>query len=374
MADPNRQTEVWIDTSEGLEPWVEAIATCGSLALDTESNSMFAYRERVCLVQVSCLGAVGAPPLLALDPIALGPLCFEPIVRFFATGRTVLMHGGEYDVAVLKRDLGVGPSRVFDTQAAASLLGIPRTGYSSLVEELLEVTLAKEHQQFDWGRRPVPAAARRYALDDVRYLPALAKILQDMADEMGLRDEVEVACQAVCEAAPHMPLPESERFWRVVKKVKVKGEALERLFALFLWRESEAEARDIPPARLVPNEVLGKLATRPPSSVSELEGLGLSRKLVSDRADALVRAANTRAEVPPRPSAPRPDPKIEKRESTLKRWREEEATRRGVTLAAVLPARALEALAEGVPLEEVPQLGSSRLSRYGQILRTLVSG
>lgn len=367
--------EHWIDSAEALAAWVPAISAAHELALDTESNSMFAYRERLCLVQLHLVDETRDDgPLLALDPLGLGAPSLDVLEAFFRSDRRVLMHGGEYDVAIMKRELGLGPRRLFDTQAAASLLGFARTGYVNLVHELLGVELGKEHQQFDWGRRPVPSGARRYAFDDVRYLPELTRVLESMAHDADLSDEVEVACEAVCDSAPHAPLPEAERFWRVAKKVKPRGDAVARLYSLFLWREQEAEARDVPPARLVPNVVLGELAARPPASADALSGLGLSRRLVAEAADALIQAATRPPVEPPaRPKTERPDPRVQRRESALKDWREREAGRRGVTLVAVLPARALDALARGVPLSEAPQLGARRLERYGPELQAIVA-
>lgn len=370
-----RFVEHWVDSTAALAPLEPIIESADELALDTESNSMFAYQERICLLQLGPVWHAGRAesPLVVLDPIALGGPGLGVLRRWFATGRRTLMHGGEYDVAVLKRELGVGPSLVFDTQAAASMLGFQRTGYVNLVEELLGVTLAKEHQQFDWGRRPVPGGPRRYAFDDVRYLPELTRILESMASDHDLVEEIGIACEAVTEALAHAPLSEAERFWRVAGKVKVSVEALPRLHSLFLWREHEAIARDIPPGRLVPNDVLASLALRPPRDANALANRGLPKKLAAERADLIIEAAqNGSAEVPQKPRMERPDPLVKKRETALKQWREAEATRRGVTIQAVLPTRALDALAHGVPPNEAPQLGAKRLERYGKELARIL--
>jgi len=360
--------EHWVDTVGSLAPLEPIIESADELALDTESNSMFAYQERICLLQLAPVWHAGQTeaPLIVLDPIALGGAGLSVLKRWFATGRRTLMHGGEYDVAVLKRELGVGPALVFDTQAAASMLGFQRTGYVNLVEELLGVTLAKEHQQFDWGRRPVPGGPRRYAFDDVRYLPELTRILESMASDHDLVEEISLACEAVTEALAHAPLAEAERFWRVAGKVKISVDALPRLHSLFVWREREAMARDIPPGRLVPNDVLASLALRPPRDANALANRGLPKKLAAERADLIIEAARQGSdEVPQKPRADRPDPLLKKRETALKQWREAEATRRGVTIQAVLPAKALDALAHGVALDQAPQLGQKRIDRYG---------
>jgi ribonuclease D len=371
---PELSPELWIDRPEQLAALDAALTDTKTLALDTESNSMFVYRERLCLVQLGLVRPSGLA-LVAIDPLAFDApeTALAPLLTWLTRpDHRVLLHGGEYDIAVFKRDLGLAPTRLYDTQAAASMLGLARTGYANLVAEFLSIELDKAHQQFDWGRRPVPPGPRRYALDDVRHLPELAEILASMVADADLTEEVELACRAVAEARAHAPLGDAERFWRVVGGERLPTEVLARLHSLCLWREAEALARDVPPGRLVPSEVLIRLARRPPASSADLHGLGLGKKLI-ERPDALLAAAATpSSEVPDKPRKPAPNPQLRAREAKLKTWREAEAKRRGVSIQAVLPTRALESIAAGVALEAVPMLGDKRLRLYGDTLRALL--
>lgn len=364
---------VWIERPEGLAELVPILSAAGELALDTESNSMFAYRERICLVQLNVGGR-----LFAIDPLAFDSPgeALGPLLEWLVKGHRVLVHGGEYDVAVMKRELGAAPSNLFDTQAAAAMLGIERTGYANLCGELLGVRVTKEHQQFDWARRPVPPGPRRYALDDVRHLPRLARELEARVRAADLEEEVAIACRAVADATAHAGTSDAERFWRVVGGERLPREVLARLASLVAWREREAEQRDQPPGRLVSKESLLLLARKGPTSVRELEAFKLSRRLVAERADAILQALASPGEVPDKPRRPPHDPVVESRRARLKRWRDEEARRRGVTTQAVLPARALEALAEGgahVGLAAVPQLGDKRIRLYGEVLAEITA-
>jgi len=366
----------WVERPEGLAELSAALATTHELALDTESNSMFAYRERVCLVQLNLVDHThaGTPRLFAIDPLAFESPgeATSPLVEWLALGRRVLLHGGEYDVAVMKRELGASPANLFDTQAAASLLGFARTGYANLCGELLDVKLTKEHQQFDWARRPVPPGPRRYALDDVRYLPALARAIEERVRAADLEEEVAIACLAVAASAPHEGMNSDEKFWRVVGSERMPRDVLARLAALVAWREAEAERRDQPPGRLVSKESLLDLARRGATTARELESFGLSRRLVQDRADSLLAALSTPGEVPEKARRLPSDPVVEGRRSRLKAWRDEECKRRGVTAQAVLPTRALEALSLGESdLTAVPQLGDKRIRLYGPMLTKL---
>jgi len=366
----------------GLSLLADRLAHTRELALDTESNSMFAYRERLCLVQLALPRPDADPELFVIDPLAFerAPDALAPLAAWLVDpAHRVLLHGGEYDVAILRRELDLAPARVFDTQAAASMLGIERTGFGSLVEALCDVTLPKSHQQHDWRRRPIPHAALAYALDDVAWLVPLAARLEAIIGDADLVEEVDIACAAVAAARPHAPRDPAEAFWRMVGAARPSAEDLARLFALWRWREALAEARDTPPARLVPNEVVHRIAARRPSAPSELDGLGLARDLVARAGAALVELftapVDTLAAPPEKPRGARPDPRVRAREAALKRWREDEARKRGVPPQVVLPARALDHLAThgALDLPSTPQLGPKRSARYGRALAALLT-
>lgn len=381
---------LWIADPSGLAQLAEALASTRELALDTESNSMFAYRERVCLVQLGLVfdpASAQSPAIAIIDPLAPGGVfeslgeALSVVVEWMAPGGDptrgprVLMHGGEYDVAVLKRELGVAPTHLFDTQAAAAMLGFTRTGYASLCDELLGVTVDKEQQQTNWGKRPLSSAARSYAAVDVLHLPALARLIEARVRAADLEEEVAIACQAVAEASAHAAMDEDERYWRVVGGERLQPAEQGRLAALVAWREREAELRDQPPGMLVPKAALLTLARRAPTDASGLEGLGLSRRLLAESADALLAALQHPIAPPPRAPRERPNPAVDQRRSRLKAWRELEAQRRGVTAQAVLPTRALDALAHGErDLAAVPQLGDKRIRLYGEQLAKLTRG
>ncbi|MBL8786481.1 MAG: HRDC domain-containing protein [Deltaproteobacteria bacterium] len=381
---PEPGSVLWIADPSGLAILAEALASTRELALDTESNSMFAYRERVCLVQLGLVfdpASALSPAIAIIDPLAFEALgeALSVVVEWMAPGGDpargprVLMHGGEYDVAVLKRELGFAPTHLFDTQAAASMLGLTRTGYASLCDELLGITVDKEQQQTNWGKRPLSGAARSYAAADVLHLPPLARIIEARVRAADLEEEVAIACRAVTEASAHEAMDEDERYWRVIGSERLSPDERARLASLVAWREREAELRDQPPGMLVPKAALLTLARRAPTEASGLEGLGLSRRLLAESAEALIAAVHHPVAPPVRGPRERPNPVVDQRRSRLKTWREVEAQRRGVTVQVVLPTRALDALAAGErDLAAVPQLGDKRIRLYGEQLAKLI--
>ncbi len=186
----------WIDTPAGLAEVAAACASAPWIALDTESNSMHAYTERCCLVQINAGGR-----MFVLDPIALGAPALAALkAPLEDPAITVWLHGGEYDAAVMRRDFAIQMRGVFDSQQAASMLGWEKTGYGAVVERQLGVQLAKDFAQYDWATRPVDPGALAYAIDDVRYLPDAAAQLRELIIAADLVEETAIACRAVEDA------------------------------------------------------------------------------------------------------------------------------------------------------------------------------
>ena len=142
-----------VDSREGLAELAAAMTAAPEHAIDCEANSGFAYREEMCLLQVNVEERLWVVDLVALprEATLLDPL--RPTLESETT--VTLLHGGEYDVGLLRRDYGIQPAAIWDSPQANSLLGWPQTGYGSLVERICGVTLAKGHAFHDWARRPL---------------------------------------------------------------------------------------------------------------------------------------------------------------------------------------------------------------------------
>ncbi len=175
-----------VDTAEGLARLVARLEGEPRIALDTEADSLHAFREQVCVVQVSAPGVDAI-----LDPLAVRDL--SPL-RALAEREDALlvMHGGDYDISILSRDHGFRFRRVFDTMIAATLLGEPRVGLAALVESAYGVVLSKQHQTADWRRRPFTPELVRYLRGDTTYLLGLHDRLDARLREADLVEEAEI--------------------------------------------------------------------------------------------------------------------------------------------------------------------------------------
>ena len=124
------------------------LAASTSVAVDTESNSLHAYRERVCLLQFST-----ATTDYIVDPLALPDL--NALAPFFASpAHEKIFHAAEGDLLGLGRDFQFTFANIFDTMVAARTLGWPHVGLAAVLKAEFDVTLSKTHQRADWGRRP----------------------------------------------------------------------------------------------------------------------------------------------------------------------------------------------------------------------------
>jgi len=367
----------WIDDAAALQTCTEAAAASTWLALDSESNSRFVYRERLCLLQINDGTAISLIDSLALPPSE--PAWAGLLRSLEDPERTCYLHGGEYDVACLKRDFGIAPRGIFDSQQAASLLGLPRTGYGALLAELHDIDLPKEHGLYDWGRRPIEEEALRYAVDDVRYLPDLADELRARIEAADLVEELAIANQAVEAVQAHSAGFDPADIYRIKGIRSLNKDQLGIIVALHAWRDQRARDGDFAPGRVLNNEVRLKLARQGPTNFGSLRKLRLPGRVLREAGDAIIDTIKAAREQPP--DIPEPphrreiDPSERDRENRLKNWRRAEAERRDVTLAAVLPAKALAHLKQhgASELESVPQLGAKRIRLYPDRLRDVCS-
>ncbi|MCX8039780.1 MAG: HRDC domain-containing protein [Planctomycetota bacterium] len=362
----------WVDTPEALPTVAAACAQAPWLALDVEANGLHAYRERCCLIQLYAGSAI-----FVIDPLALRREDLAPLRPAFADRqRCKWLHGGELDVALLRRDCDLPLAGVFDSQQAAALLGWEATGYGAVVERLLGIRLEKAYAHYDWASRPLDPGALRYAVEDVRYLPLVGQRLRELVIAADLLEETEIACQAV-EASTRREGFEPGGFWRVPGARALPKDRLPVLAALWAWRDRVARELDKPPGRLLNNQLLIALSRQPIYTWAQLKQLGIKGWLLASHGeDLLACLRRAREEPPPLPPPPQHRevaPEEERRERRLKDWRQAEAKRRGVSLQAVLPAKALEHLKRygAGDLASVPQLGAKRIALYGDKLRTL---
>ena len=171
---------ILVTRAEVLRRMVENFRRVSILAVDTESNSLYAYQERVCLIQFSIPGAD-----YLVDPLALEDLSpLAPLFKF--PGIEKIFHAAEYDLICLKRDFGFEFENLFDTMLAARMLGREAIGLGAMLQAEFGVKLNKRYQRANWGQRPLPPDQLDYARLDTHYLIPLRSRLKAALESNGL--------------------------------------------------------------------------------------------------------------------------------------------------------------------------------------------
>jgi ribonuclease D len=222
------------------------------LALDTEADSLHAYPEKVCLIQISTPDGD-----VLVDPLA--PINLDALFEVF-TGRELIFHAADYDLRLLEKHHQFRPSAIFDTMVAARLLGERQFGLSALVEHHLGVKLDKGSQKADWAQRPLTEKMETYARNDTHYLKPLADKLKSALEAKGRLAWHAESCARLIAECSQPPVVDTDSVWRVKGSSILNRPALAVLRELWQWRETEAIAYCRPPFFVLSHERLVDLA------------------------------------------------------------------------------------------------------------------
>jgi len=279
----------------------------GPIAVDAERASGFRYSQRAYLVQLRRAGAGTA----LVDPIPLDSDLRELVAPL--TGPEWVLHAAGQDLACLA-EVGLVPSRLFDTELAGRLAGLPRVGLGPLVEQMLGLSLEKGHGAADWSRRPLPDDWLVYAALDVEVLVELRDVLADLLAEQGKLAWAEEEFEAVRTAGPSAPRAEPWRRTSGIHRIR-KARPLAAVRALWEARDRLAAERDIAPGRVLPDAAIIEAASTAPPTAQALAALPVfrgrsQRRLTGYWFAALQQAAELDpAQLPsPSPAADGPPP------------------------------------------------------------------
>ncbi len=244
---------------------VEAIAAgSGPIAIDAERASGYRYSQRAYLIQIFRRGA----GTFLFDPPAIGSMVE---LNRVITGEEWILHAASQDLTCL-REVGLTPTRLFDTELAARLAGLSKVGLGAVVEELLGIHLAKEHSAADWSTRPLPQAWLVYAALDVELLVDLREALGAVLDAAG---KAEISAQEFASVLTRDFVIVRNEPWRRLGGVHAVRSARNLAVARELWLARDAYAREIDtaPGRLVPDSALVAAARTLPESKRDLASL-----------------------------------------------------------------------------------------------------
>jgi ribonuclease D len=362
----------YIENSRQLEDISSLLASFPSLSIDTESNSLYVYREQVCLLQISTPEADYLIDTLSVEDLT----CLAPIFANFEQEK--IFHAAEYDIICLKRDYNFTINHIFDTMVAARILGEPAFGLGSLLQTRLGITVEKKYQRANWGMRPLTSEMIEYARQDSQHLYDLKMLLEKDLKEKNLWDLALEDFQLGCEVNGHPQPPNSSIWWKVAGSSDISPNAAAILQTLCDFREEIAARRNVPPFKIISNEILVKLSQEPPANENELIGMhGVSPHFLQRYGQGLMNAIHEGAAARPlsRPSRPRPDEHFLRRLDALKEWRKIKGKEISVESDVVLPRDFVEHIAAENPesMEKLHQLMANIPWRYQHYSKEIFS-
>jgi ribonuclease D len=268
---------VMVEDEHTLRTVVDRLSTASVIALDTESDSSYAYQEKVCLIQVSDLHND-----YIIDPLSVGSLA--PLADLLADREiTKVLHGADYDIVCLKRDFGFHIGGLFDTLIAAQLLGMPRIGLADLIARFFGIELDKQFQRYNWALRPLLPEHIEYARGDTHFLLALREILDRSLRAAGRRRHFVEECR-ILERREWQGRRFDEEGWLDLKRVQTLDAAGRRVLRrLYLYRDRQARKMDRPSYKVIPDDVLVDIAQARPRSESDLDRVVPARSALRRR-------------------------------------------------------------------------------------------
>jgi ribonuclease D len=374
MTSHKLSSPIWIASPINLQSMVNHLSQQPRLAIDTESNSLHAFREQVCLIQFS----IPETDYL-LDPLAVKDL--SPLSDLFSNPKIEkTFHAAEYDLLCLKRDFNFSVVNIFDTMQAARILGYPAVGLNHLLYEKYEISLDKRFQKADWAKRPLPIDQLNYARLDTHYLLALRDLLHEelLTKDLWALASEEFQRISYCNGQSEQ---ESSAWHRVNGANRLSPQQLTILNELLEWRFTQAERMNRPVFKVINNKLLLAIAESKPNRLEDLQTVGLTVRQAYLFGNEIITAVKKGMKAAPikRNHTARPDQAYLNRLEILRNWRRQTAQQLGVESDVVLPRTFMQSIAENNPqniqsLAEFMPHSPWRLEQYGQDILNRLKG
>lgn len=367
-----------IDSPSALADFVRALAGETRIAVDLEADSMYHFREKVCLLQMASRDRnVIIDPLKLEDLSLLKPVFADPAVQ-------KVFHGADYDIRSLHRDFHIVVHNLFDTQIACRFLGYSETGLEAVLQRHFEISLDKKYQKKDWSARPLPPEMLAYAAQDTTYLIPLAeRLIQELADKGRLEwvvEECELLSRVRAVSDEDEPL-----FMKFKGAGRLRRRSLAVLENILQLRREIARKKDRPLYMVFGNRAVMEIVKAKPVTSERLEkGGALSKKQIGMYGPAVVQAVKAALDLPeeelpvyPRKKAPAVSPKVPERVKVLKTWRDRRAEALGIDSAIVCTKSQMTAIARENPndvaaLAEIEEMRNWQRKVFGEeIIRAL---
>ncbi|MGW2385926.1 HRDC domain-containing protein [Streptomyces sp. NPDC001658] len=298
LLEPREGIPPVIADEDSLAEVIAAFAAgSGPVAVDAERASGYRYGQRAYLVQLRREGAGSA----LIDPVACPDLS---ALGEALSGVEWVLHAATQDLPCL-REIGMVPTRLFDTELAGRLAGFPRVGLGAMVEGVLGFVLEKGHSAVDWSTRPLPEPWLRYAALDVELLVDLRDALEKELDRQGKLEWAQQEFAAIAAAPPAEPRKDPWRRTSGMHKVRRRRQ-LAVVRELWEARDRIAQRRDVSPGKVLSDAAIVEAALSLPVNVHALAGLNGFGHRMGRRQLEQWQSAVDRAKALPEAQLPQP--------------------------------------------------------------------
>lgn len=267
LLQPSAGTPEIIDTEKAFREAIDQLAKgSGPFAVDAERASGFRYSARAYLIQIKRIDG----GLHLIDPIPFGPghQLFSELNELLNTDE-VILHASTQDLPCL-RELGINPAKLFDTELAGRIAGLPRVGLGPLLESIMGVLLAKEHSAADWSARPLPKEWLTYAALDVELLVELRNHMYKLLEDAKKLPWAVEEFASILNAPPAPPRVDPWRRTSGMHKIK-RRDQLAVIKSLWIARDAVAAKNDIAAGKLLNDSAIVELAIAVPTNKKEFE-------------------------------------------------------------------------------------------------------
>jgi ribonuclease D len=341
-----------INTQNELVNFVRNIENEKAVGVDLEADSMYHFKEKVCLIQMAA-GNIN----VVIDPLLIDDL--SPLKPIFKRNDVCkIFHGADYDVRSLYRDFRITIHNLFDTELASRFLGFPETGLEAVIKKKFDVTLDKKFQRKDWSKRPLPPDMIAYAASDSKFLLPLAKNLKTELDKKHRLEWVYEECDYLSKVRPIIA-NDQPLYMNFKGAGKLDPHSLAVLEAMLYFRREVARKRDRPLFRIISNRSLMELACKKPLDLKQLEKTGaLSSKQISMYGLEMLKAIQgamklSTEELPvyPRKKAPRVSIAVAGRVKALRNWRDKQKQKLAIDPSLICNKALMSTIAVRRPLK-----------------------
>lgn len=342
MITENIKPAILIEDLTQLSQMVTDLSQFPRIGVDTESNSLFEYDEKICLIQFST-----ETTDYLLDTIKLRELDHLRNL-FYSEKIEKIFHAAEYDLMCLKRDFSFEFNNIFDTMIASRILGFSSIGLSSLIKNFFDITIDKKFQRANWGKRPISEEMRLYAQFDTHFLIDLRNILYVKLEENNKLELAKEDFRRITDVDAFVNNKNHENYWRIIKGNSLTQQQESVLIELYYLRENLARLSNRPPFKVFSNQAIINIAKKLPKDLNQLKSIDhFTPKLIQKYGEKVIFAVNQGLSINncSKKDKFKPNPSYLRKYEVLKQWRKQKGNELSVESDIILPKEHLEQLA-----------------------------